>query len=276
MRTLNGIGRQDGMVWKTGGTENSKRKTEEHMGETRVALVTGAGRGIGKETALALAASGCLVIVNYSKSKTGAEETVCQIRELGGQAEAMCADVSDEAACRTMTEEIIAKYGRLDILVNNAGITADQLLLRMSDETFDAVVNINLKGTFHAMRSAARYMIKQRWGRIISISSVSGVIGNAGQANYAAAKAGVIGLSKSAARELAGRGITVNVVAPGYIDTAMTSVLSEEIREKAAERIPMKRMGTPKEAAAAVAFLASEAASYITGQVLCVDGGMAM
>ena len=188
----------------------------------------------------------------------------------------MQCDVSDFGACEKFIKEVIAKFGQIDILVNNAGITRDGLLMRMSEDDFDAVLDTNLKGTFHCIRFASRQMMKQRSGRIINLSSVSGVMGNAGQANYSASKAGVIGLTKAAARELASRGVTVNAVAPGFINTEMTAELSEKVKEGAAAQIPLGSFGEPEDIAEAVAFLASENAGYITGQVLCVDGGMAM
>ena len=244
--------------------------------EEKVALVTGAGRGIGRVIAIALAAEGAEVIVNYHGSQPAARMTADEIVKAGGKAQILGCDVSDEAASRQMMEEIIGRYGRLDILVNNAGITRDNLVMKMSEEEFDAVMDTNLKGAFHCIRHASRQMLRQRAGRIINISSVAGVLGNAGQANYSASKSGLIGLSKAVARELAGRGITVNVVAPGFIRTQMTDALPEAVRTAAVGQIPMKRFGEPEEIARAVLFLASEDAGYITGQVICVDGGMAM
>ena len=244
------------------------------MLEKKTALVTGAGKGIGRAIALALAKMGVLVIVNYRGSKEQAEETVQKIREMGQEAEAYPCDVSDFQAVETMMKTIVSKYGRLDILVNNAGITKDGLILKMSEEDFDKVVDTNLKGTFHTIRHASRQMIRQRSGRIINISSVSGVMGNPGQANYAAAKAGIIGLTKTMAKELGSRGITVNAIAPGFIETDMTAVLSESVQQNIQAQIPLGHFGKPEDVAAAAAFLTSEEAGYITGQVLCVDGGM--
>ena len=246
------------------------------MLEGKIALVTGASRGIGRQIALKLAGQGAFVIVNYNGSAAKAEETVKEIEAAGGRAEAVQCNVSDFEACGQMFTDVVAKHGRLDILVNNAGITRDNLLMKMSEEDFDAVISTNLKGVFNCVKHISRQMLKQRAGRIINISSVSGVLGNAGQANYCAAKAGVIGLTKSAARELASRGITVNAVAPGFITTEMTDVLSDSVKAAATEQIPMKHFGSTEDIAAAVAFLASDEAGYITGQVLSVDGGMAM
>ena len=246
------------------------------MLEGKIALVTGASRGIGRQVALTLGAKGATVIVNYNGSAAKAEEVVKEIEAAGGKAEALQCNVSDFEACGQMLANIVSRHGRLDILVNNAGITRDNQLLKMSEEDFDAVVNTNLKGVFNCIKHIARQMLKQKSGRIINMSSVSGVLGNAGQANYCAAKAGVIGITKSAARELASRGITVNAVAPGFIVTEMTDVLSDSVKEAATEKIPMKKFGETQDIANAVAFLASDEAKYITGQVLCVDGGMAM
>lgn len=244
--------------------------------ENKVALVTGAGRGIGKAIAKALASEGAVVIVNYNGSVQKAAETVKEIEEAGGKALAIRCNVADFTACRDMIDGIIKEQGRLDILVNNAGITRDGLLMKMSEEDFDSVMDTNLKGAFNCIRHAARQMIKQKSGRIISISSVSGVLGNAGQANYSASKAGIIGLTKATAREVASRGITVNAIAPGFITTDMTEVLSESVKTSVTETIPMKKFGKPEDIAQTALFLASEEAAYITGQVICVDGGMAM
>lgn len=246
------------------------------MLENKVALVTGAGRGIGRSIAKRLAAEQAHVIVNYNGSRDKAEETVVEIVMQGGHASVYQCDVSDNAACETMIKDIIQEHGHLDILVNNAGITRDNLVMKMSDEEFDAVYETNLKGVFHTIHHASRQFLKQRSGRIINISSVSGIMGNAGQANYSAAKAGVIGLTKSVARELASRGITVNAVAPGMIETDMTQALSDSVREQLIGQIPLGRAGRTEDIAAAVAFLASEEAAYITGQVIAVDGGMTM
>lgn len=242
----------------------------------KVALVTGASRGIGAAIAKALGQMGAVALVNYNGSRERALAVVSQIQAAGGQGEAVGCDVSDYAACGRMVEEIVKKYGHVDILVNNAGITRDNLLARMTEEEYDLVMDTNLKGAFNTMRHLSRHFLKQRSGRIINISSVSGILGNAGQANYSASKAGLIGLTKSVARELAGRGICANVVAPGFIDTEMTQKLSDKAREAALAQIPMGRMGNAEDVAGTVAFLAGEGAAYITGQVICVDGGMAM
>lgn len=246
------------------------------MLENKVALVTGAGRGIGRAIALRLAAEQAFVIVNYNGSRQKAEEVVAEIEKLGSKGVAYQCDISDNAACESMIKDIIKEYGHLDILVNNAGITRDNLVMKMSDEEFDAVYETNLKGVFHTIHHASRQLLKQRSGRIINIASVSGIMGNAGQANYSAAKAGVIGLTKSVARELASRGITVNAVAPGMIETDMTQVLPDSVKEQMLSQIPLSRIGKPEDIAAAVAFLASDEAAYITGQVITVDGGMTM
>ena len=244
--------------------------------KNKVALVTGAGRGIGKEIAKTLASCGAFVIVNYNSSPDAAEQTVKEIIKQGGMAAPVQCDVSDFDACGKMMEMIINNYGHLDILVNNAGITRDGLIMKMSEEDFDRVLDTNLKGAFHTIRHASRYFLKQKSGKIINISSVSGVMGNAGQANYSASKAGVIGLTKSVARELASRGICVNAVAPGFVETEMTAVLPEKTQEELKKQIPLGRAGQVQDIANAVAFLASPESDYITGQILSVDGGMAI
>lgn len=246
------------------------------MLEGKVALVTGAAKGIGRAIALALAADGATVIVNYNGSRERAETTVAEIKALGADGMAYQCNVADTAAAADMVKEVTKIYGHLDILVNNAGITRDNLIMKMSEEDFDAVINANLKGCFNTIKAVSRQMLKQRSGRIINISSVSGILGNAGQANYAASKAGIIGLTKTMARELASRGITVNAVAPGFVDTDMTQVLSDSVKEAATAQIPLGRFGKPEDIANMVAYLASEKASYITGQVISVDGGMAI
>lgn len=242
----------------------------------KVALVTGAGRGIGRQIALTLAAQNAFVIVNYNGSKDKAEETVSEIKAAGGDAVSYKCNVSDFEECQQMITAIIKEYKHIDILVNNAGITRDGLIMKMSEDDYDAVLDTNLKGTFNTIRHMSRYFLKQKSGRIINISSVSGILGNAGQANYSASKAGVIGLTKAVARELASRGITVNAVAPGFVDTDMTDALSESAKENLISQIPLGRTGKPQDIANAVLFLASDAAGYITGQVLSVDGGMAI
>ena len=242
----------------------------------KVAVVTGASRGIGRAIALELASRGATVVINYNGSEERAREVQKEIEEKGGEAEIRQWNVADYKACEGAVKDIVKTHGSIDILVNNAGITKDGLLMKMSEEDFDKVLDTNLKGTFHTIRAALRQMIRQRSGRIINMASVVGVSGNAGQANYAASKAGVIGLTKTAAREVASRGITVNAVAPGFIETDMTEVLPEKIKEASAAQIPLGKFGKAEDVANAVAFLASEDAGYITGQVLHVDGGMVM
>ena len=246
------------------------------MLEGKIAVVTGASRGIGRAIAEKLASMGAMVVINYNGSAKKAEEVKAKIESNGQKAAVMQCNVSDYAACEAFIGEIIKTYGRIDILVNNAGITKDGLLMKMSEEDFDNVINVNLKGTFNCVRHVARQMIKQRAGRIINLSSVVGVTGNAGQVNYAASKAGVIGLTKSTAREVASRGITVNAVAPGFIETDMTDVLSDKVKEASAAQIPLGHFGKAEDVANTVAFLASDDAGYITGQVIHVDGGMVM
>ncbi|WP_165062980.1 3-oxoacyl-[acyl-carrier-protein] reductase [Adlercreutzia sp. ZJ154] len=247
--------------------------------EQRVALITGANRGIGAAIALKLAQAGMNVAINYrsESSKTSAEELRDQIEEECGVS-AMCvhADVSGFESAKDMVAKVVEHFGALHVLVNNAGITADGLIMRMSEDQFETVVDTNLGGAFNCMRHAVPVMCKQRWGRIINISSVVGVRGNAGQANYAASKAGIIGLTLATAKEIGARGVTVNAVAPGFIETSMTAALSEKAANALTERIALKRLGQTNDVAAAVAFLASEDAGYITGQVLGVDGGISL
>ncbi len=238
--------------------------------------MTGASRGIGRAIALRFAAEGATVIVNYNGSEEKAEETLREIQAGGGRGTIWRCDVSDYEQCREFIGKVIRECGSLDILVNNAGVTRDGLMMGMSEEDFDRVIDTNLKGAFHTMRFAVRQMLKQRSGRIINMASVVGVCGNAGQANYAASKAGVIGLTKAAAKEVASRGITVNAIAPGFIETDMTASLPETVKEASMKQIPLGCFGKPEQVAAAAAFLASEDAAYITGQVLHVDGGMVM
>ena len=242
----------------------------------KVALVTGASRGIGRQIAIQLACHGAKVIVNYCGSKEAAKEVVDTIVNTGGTAEAIRCDVSDFGATKEMIQQIMDKYEKVDILVNNAGISRDSLLIKMSEDDFDIVVSTNLKGAFNTIRHLYRNFVKQRSGKIINISSVSGVMGNAGQANYSASKAGIIGLTKSLARELASRNICVNAIAPGFVETDMTNRLSQSVIESAKQMIPLQKFGKPQDIAELVVFLASERADYITGQVICVDGGMSI
>ncbi|MBQ1918603.1 3-oxoacyl-[acyl-carrier-protein] reductase [Schwartzia succinivorans] len=242
----------------------------------KCALVTGASRGIGRAIAVKLASEGAKVALNYAGNAAAAEEVKKEIEAAGGQAITVQADVSDPASVEAMIQTVVDAFGQIDILVNNAGITRDGLLLRMKDEDFDAVINTNLKGIFYTTKLVSKLMMKKRFGRIVNMASVVGLTGNAGQTNYAAAKAGVIGFSKSAAKELAARGITVNMVAPGFIETDMTAVIPEKAKEAMMGGIPLGRAGKPEDVANAVLFLVSDQAAYITGQVLKVDGGMVM
>lgn len=249
------------------------------MNDRRTAVVTGSTRGIGRAIARELAAAGMNVVVNSSSERSlpAAEELAASIAgEFGVEAVAVAANVADEAEANALIDAAMDAFGRVDVLVNNAGITRDGLAARMTDEDFDAVVDINLKGTFHCCRAAAKPMMKQRWGRIINMSSVVGVYGNAGQVNYAASKAGVIGITKTIAKELAKRNVTANAVAPGFIATDMTDALSDSQKEAITGRIGCGRLGEPADIAHLVRFLASDEASYITGQVICVDGGMSL
>ena len=238
----------------------------------RVAIVTGSGRGIGRAIALKLAEVGATVVVNDVDE--AAEAAAQEIKDMGRQSLAVLADVSSSADVSRLVEETVSAYGKIDILVNNAGITRDQLLLRMSDEDWDKVLSVNLRSVFLCTRAVLRHMLKQRWGRIISIASIVGIMGNKGQANYAAAKAGIIGFTRTVAKEVASHGITANAIAPGFIDTEMTQQLREEWKQELKKLIPLGELGSPRDVAEAVAFLASEEARYITGQVLGVDGGM--
>ena len=244
--------------------------------EGKKALVTGASRGIGRAIAIALAEAGADVAINYAGSEQAASETAAAVEALGRRALLVKADVGKPEAFEAMVGEVLEAFGAIDILVNNAGITRDNVIMRMKEEDFDQVIETNLKGVFNGIKAVVRPMMKQRSGRIINISSVVGTTGNAGQANYAAAKAGVMGLTRSAARELASRGITVNCVAPGFIETDMTDKLSDDIKNQMAGQIPLARFGQAAEIASVVRFLASDAASYITGQTIHVDGGMYM
>lgn len=240
------------------------------------ALVTGGGRGIGRAISLALAAAGFDICINYAGNAAAAEQTAADCAALGVKAVTRQADVSDPAACQALVEGAAADLGRLDVLVNNAGVTADKLMLRMEEADFDKVISANLKGAFFCCKAACKLMMRQRYGRIVNISSVVGLHGNAGQANYAASKAGLIGLTKSLAKEFAARGVTVNAVAPGFIGTDMTNAMTDAAKQAALAGVPAGRIGAAEDVANAVAFLASENAAYITGQVLCVDGGMGM
>lgn len=242
----------------------------------RYALVTGASRGIGRAIALRLAAEGAAVALNFAGNVAAAEAVRKEIESAGGKAILVPADVANETAATEMVEKTAEAFGAIDILVNNAGITRDGLLLRMKEEDWDAVLNTNLKGVFHCSKAAAKFMMKKRYGRIVNLASVVGLVGNSCQANYAAAKAGVIGFTKALAKELAGRGITANAIAPGFIRSDMTDVLPDKVKETMLAGIPLGRAGEPEDVAKAALFLASDQAAYITGQVLTVDGGMVM
>lgn len=242
----------------------------------KVALITGGSRGIGKAIAINLASYKANIVINYTSNKEHALKVKEEIESYGVKSIVIKCDVSKSDEVNNMIEEVVKEFGQIDILVNNAGITRDGLLMRMKEEDFDSVIDINLKGVFNCTKSATKYMMKKRYGKIINISSVVGLIGNAGQANYCASKAGVIGLTKSSARELASRNINVNAIAPGFIDTDMTSVLNENLKETMLKNIPQNRFGSPEDVANLVLFLASDMSSYITGQIINVDGGMVM
>ena len=246
------------------------------MEENKTVFVTGASRGIGKEVALKFADKGYNVVINYVSSKTNVEELKEEFEKKGVKALIMQADVTNKEAIEELVKKAIEEFGQIDVLVNNAGITKDNLLMRMSEEEFDKVIEINLKGTYIVTKAVTKYMMKKRKGSIINLSSVVGVAGNAGQCNYAASKAGIIGFTKSVAKELASRNIRANAVAPGFIETDMTAILSDEVKENIHNQIPLKRMGTAKEVADLIYFLGSDESAYITGQVINIDGGMVM
>ena len=244
--------------------------------ERKIVLITGGSRGIGKETAKVYAENGYDVAINYVSEKTDVEGIKKEFQDMGVKCLMIKADVSNEEEVNNMVEKVISEFGKIDVLVNNAGITKDTLLMRMSKEDFDKVIDINLKGTFLVTKAVSKYMMKKRCGSIINLSSVVGVAGNSGQSNYSASKAGIIGFTKSIAKELASRNIRVNAVAPGFIETDMTNVLKDEVKESIGNQIPLKRMGTAREVAEVIYFLGTEKSSYITGQVINIDGGMVM
>ena len=244
--------------------------------ERKIVLITGGSRGIGKETAKVYAENGYDVAINYVSEKTDVEGIKKEFQDMGVKCLMIKADVSNEEEVNNMVEKVISEFGKIDVLVNNAGITKDTLLMRMSKEDFDKVIDINLKGTFLVTKAVSKYMMKKRCGYIINLSSVVGVAGNSGQSNYSASKAGIIGFTKSIAKELASRNIRVNAVAPGFIETDMTNVLKDEVKESIGNQIPLKRMGTAREVAEVIYFLGTEKSSYITGQVINIDGGMVM
>lgn len=242
----------------------------------KTSIITGASRGIGRTIALSFAKAGANVIINYSNSDMAAQEVANEAMKYGVKVEVIKADVSNCLEVENLVERVLNQYGSIDILVNNAGITKDNLLIRMTEEDFDKVMNTNMKGTFNFTKAVSKAMIKQRKGKIINIASVVGIVGNAGQSNYAAAKAGIIGFTKSVAKELGSRGVTVNAIAPGFIETDMTAVLSDKVKEQFANSIPLRRLGKPEDVANAALFLASDYSDYITGQVINIDGGMVM
>ena len=246
------------------------------MLKDKVAIVTGASKGIGRAIAINFAKEGAKVVLNYRSDDNGAQEVLKEIENSGGVASLHKGDVSDFSVAEDLIKFCIEKFSRIDILVNNAGITRDTLLLRMKEEDFDSVINVNLKGSFNCVKHASSFMIKQKYGKILNISSVIGLIGNVGQINYAASKAGIIGMTKSLAKELGSRGINVNAIAPGFIETDMTSVLEDKTKETIMSHIPLKRMGSVEDVSNLAVFLASDLASYITGKVITVDGGMVM